>query len=339
MQADPIRAPARAQDLTLRHRVNGYRAGDLERRYAALDIEEDVFVNYGFVSRAVHALMHPRARPPRWPPSAASARARALLEFVRERGEVHPREVDAHFAHGTVTNYWGGSSNATTHLLEDMHYRGLLRVARRERGIRIYALRERRAEAADAAAPRERVDALVDVVVQQVRAAAGPEPVVRRRPAALRRSAVARRAEARAARGRSSGSRTRASTASTGTGRPGSVHASSRPPDDRAAAGAVRSGGVGSPPLRAVLGLGLPLRGLHAGRKAQARLLRAAAALARPRHRLGQPVGRQDGALQADVGYVDGRPPRDRAFGRELEAELDRMREFLRLDTPKPTKD
>jgi uncharacterized protein len=45
VQADPIRAPARAQDLTLRHRVKGYRAGDLERRYASLGIEEDVFVN------------------------------------------------------------------------------------------------------------------------------------------------------------------------------------------------------------------------------------------------------------------------------------------------------
>ena len=31
VQADPIRAPARAQDLTLRHRVKDYRAGDLER--------------------------------------------------------------------------------------------------------------------------------------------------------------------------------------------------------------------------------------------------------------------------------------------------------------------
>ena len=42
VQADPIRAPARAQDLTLRHRVNGYHAGDLERRYPKLAIEEDV---------------------------------------------------------------------------------------------------------------------------------------------------------------------------------------------------------------------------------------------------------------------------------------------------------
>src|SRR4051812_33010173 len=60
VQADPIRAPARAQDLTLRHRVRSYRAGDLERRYASLPVEEDVFINYGFVSTAVHALMHPR---------------------------------------------------------------------------------------------------------------------------------------------------------------------------------------------------------------------------------------------------------------------------------------
>src|SRR5438046_7441941 len=61
VQADPIRAPARAQDLTLRHRVKGYRAGDLERRYATLGIEEDVFIAYGFVTSEVHALMHPRS--------------------------------------------------------------------------------------------------------------------------------------------------------------------------------------------------------------------------------------------------------------------------------------
>ena len=63
-----------------------------------------------------------------------------MLEFVRERGAAHPRAVDAHFSHGRVTNYWGGSSNFTTHLLDAMHYKGLLRVARRERGIRLYTI-------------------------------------------------------------------------------------------------------------------------------------------------------------------------------------------------------
>src|SRR5712671_583558 len=60
VQADPIRAPARAQDLILRHRVKDYRAGDLERRYTKLGVEEDFFINYGFVTRSLQALMHPR---------------------------------------------------------------------------------------------------------------------------------------------------------------------------------------------------------------------------------------------------------------------------------------
>src|SRR5206468_2622429 len=139
VQADPIRAPARAQDLTLRHRVEGYRAGDLDRRYARLDVEEDVFINYGYVTRAVQALMHPRTASRR-APVPRSARERDLVAFLRERGEAHPREVDLHFAHGRVTNYWGGTSSATTYRLEDMHYRGLVRVVRRDKGIRIYAV-------------------------------------------------------------------------------------------------------------------------------------------------------------------------------------------------------
>ncbi len=177
VQADPIRAPARAQDLILRHRVEDYLAGDLERRYETLDIEEDFFVIYGFVTRSLHELMHPRvpAASPRLPwPAAKRKRAQQLLEFVRARGVVHPREVDEHFAHGTVKNYWGGSSNATTHLLDEMHYRGLVRVARREKGIRIYCVRqepalgdagERLVELKPAPAARATVDALVDVVV------------------------------------------------------------------------------------------------------------------------------------------------------------------------------
>ena len=60
IQADPIRSPARAQDLILRHRVKGYRAGDLERRYSSLDIEEDLLYAYGFLPRNIWQLLHPR---------------------------------------------------------------------------------------------------------------------------------------------------------------------------------------------------------------------------------------------------------------------------------------
>jgi uncharacterized protein YcaQ len=165
VQADPIRAPARAQDLTLRPRVDGYRAGDLERLYSALSVEEDVFINYGFVTRSLQALMHPRTVAS-LRPTARNKRAQAVLAFVRERGAVHPRDVDAHFSHGTVKNYWGGSSNATTHLLEAMHYKGLLRVARREGGVRIYAAHEHGPGPIGSAARQARIDAIVDLVVR-----------------------------------------------------------------------------------------------------------------------------------------------------------------------------
>ncbi len=172
VQADPIRAPARAQDLILRHRVKNYLAGDLERRYPKLAIEEDFFVNYGFVSRAVHARMHPRTARTPWD-AATKKRAAAILNFVSENGPVHPRQVEAHFQHGVSTNNWGGSSNATTHLLDAMHYRGLIRIAKREKGIRLYApaladhnnpSQTGREEPAAVAAT---IDALIDVVIKK----------------------------------------------------------------------------------------------------------------------------------------------------------------------------
>jgi len=163
VQADPIRAPARAQDLTLRHRVKDYAAGDLERGYARLGVEEDFFVNYGFLPRATQALMHPRTARREWP-EARWAQAHAVLDFVRERGVVHPREVDAHFQHGKSQNWFGGSTNASTQLLDGMHYRGLLRVAGRDSGTRTYAARDVHEAPADTAAA---LDALVDVVVRK----------------------------------------------------------------------------------------------------------------------------------------------------------------------------
>src|SRR5690348_7273035 len=99
-------------------------------------------------------------------PAVQRKRAQQLLDFVRERGIVHPREVDEYFSHGTVRNYWGGSSNATTHLLDAMHYRGLLRVARRDNGVRVYEARLPTRPAPDGASQRAELDALVDIVVR-----------------------------------------------------------------------------------------------------------------------------------------------------------------------------
>jgi uncharacterized protein YcaQ len=132
VQADPIRAPARAQDLILRHRVDEYRAGDLERDYSSLDIEEDYLYAYGFVARRVWNLLHPRSH------TRMRTFERRVLQVVRELGEAHPAALEAHLGRRRVVNAWGGYSKATTRALEDLHYRGLVRIVRRERGIRIY---------------------------------------------------------------------------------------------------------------------------------------------------------------------------------------------------------
>ncbi len=165
VQADPMRAPARAQDLILFQRVQDYRAGDLERRYERLGLEEDAFVNYGFVPRDMLALLHPRTPRQAWDEDTTQ-RARAVLDFVRERGLAHPREVGEAFAHhGRVAGYWGGDLNASTRLLDHMHYHGWLRVRRREAGTRVYEAMSHAEQDDSPAARLARAQALVDAIV------------------------------------------------------------------------------------------------------------------------------------------------------------------------------
>ena len=339
VQADPIRAPARAQDLTLRHRVKDYRAGDLERRYASLGLEEDFFVTYGFLTRPLQALMHPRSNtgvpvgaPLPWS-AARRKKARLLLEFVRERGAVHPRDVDGRFSHGRVTNYWGGSSNATTHLLDAMHYRGLLLVARRDGGIRIYTAHEHGPGPADVAARRARIDALVDVAVRlyaplPVRSLSG---LVRRLRYAVPQwsgelTSALQRAKQRLSNARVDGidwywPAEEDAEAAARRGSPDSVRLLT-PFDplvrdrDRFELlwGWVYRFEAYTPATKRKLGYyALPL--LWRGRVIGWGNLSV-----------------KNGKLSSDLGYI-GPPPRDRIFSRELDAELDRLREFLRLQS------
>src|SRR2546430_2916102 len=81
VQMDPIRAPARAQDLILRHRVVDYRAGDLERRFPELPLAEDFVHVYGVLPETSLAFLHPRRRHQQWrggggPPPAPRAKVR-----------------------------------------------------------------------------------------------------------------------------------------------------------------------------------------------------------------------------------------------------------------------
>ena len=131
-----MRAPARAQDLILGHRVRDYHAGDLERRYQRLAIEEAFFVNYGFLPRESNALLHPRGSTHSWD-ARMEAHARDVLAFVRRHGCTPSHQVQSHFSHGRMKR-WGGNLNVSAHLLEGLHHRGFLRVARREAGTRVY---------------------------------------------------------------------------------------------------------------------------------------------------------------------------------------------------------
>jgi uncharacterized protein YcaQ len=329
VQADPIRAPARAQDLTLRHRVAGYRAGDLDREYPSLAVEEDCLVNYGFVPREYLALTHPR-KPTRCWGAATQRRANEMLAFIRERGTVHPREVAAVFDHGRVVNAWGGASSATTRLLDGMHYRGLLRVARRDNGIRVYAPQEHPSRANDAKSRAAQADALVALFIAKyaplpasslthgVYLLAYAAPHLKRELQAALKRARKRLAQARV---------------------DGGIWFWPVDEDPRAFAtetvGRVRLLAPFDPAVwdrrRFELFWGWAYRFEAYTPAAKRKYGYYALPLLWRDEVIGwSNLSLIDGKLRSDPGYIAGRPPRERPFKAELAAEVDRMAEFLR---------
>ncbi|HWZ74729.1 MAG TPA: crosslink repair DNA glycosylase YcaQ family protein [Casimicrobiaceae bacterium] len=141
VQLDPIRAPARAQDLILRHRVSGYRAGDLEKHYPSLPLVEEQLHVYGVLPRDSLRLLHPRPVRDPWHVEREHPRlAKRILAYVGRHGPTHPRELQKALGVARVVNGWGGESIATTRMLEVLHYRGRLRIARRDKGVKVYEL-------------------------------------------------------------------------------------------------------------------------------------------------------------------------------------------------------
>ncbi len=61
---------------------------------------------------------------------------------------------------------WGGDLNASTHLLEGLHYCGLLRVARREAGTRVYQVIEQPPQEDSSQTRLARAGQLLDMVVK-----------------------------------------------------------------------------------------------------------------------------------------------------------------------------
>ncbi len=277
--------------------------------------------------------MHPRpdvrvpaesAQP--WP-EERKRRAELLLAFIREHGEVHPRVVDAHFAHGKVKNYWGGSSNATTHLLDAMHYRGMLRIVRREQGIRIYAIHEHGPGAEDLEEQRARLDALVDVAVRLYAplTSSGLLFFVRHLRFAVPQwrddlTAAVKRARERLPHAHVDG-----------------VHwywPEGEKPAVREASQVVRLLTPFDPVVRDRDRFELLWGWVYRFEAYTPPHKRKMGYYALPLLWRDRVIGWgnlavKDDKLQSDFGYVEGSPPRDRTFRRELQAELERIRIFL----------
>ena len=240
---------------------------------------------------------------------------------------MHPREVQENFTHGTVQNYWGGSSHATTQMLDALHYRGLLRVARRENGIRVYRAHRHEVGPLDEGTRRARIDALVDVAVNIYAPLPGRSLsyyVHRLRYAVPQWSgeitAALRRAGERLAYARIEGvdwywpneenPRRAVAPEVVRLLAPFDPVVHDRTRFELLWGWVYRFEAYTPPPKRKLGYYALPL-------------------LWRDRVIGWGNLAVKNGALTSELGYVAGPPPRDRAFKRELEAELERMRVFL----------
>jgi uncharacterized protein YcaQ len=210
-----------------------------------------------------------------------------------------------------------------------MHYAGLLRITRREKGIRIYASHRHEAVPGTAAERRARIDALVDVLVGIYAPLPGPSLsfYVRR----LRYAAPQWQVELPRALQRAKQRLAQARVENVDWYWPSDEQAEGHETDET-----VRLLAPFDPVVhdraRFERLWGWAYR-FEAYTPVSKRKLGyyAMPLLWRDRVVGWANVSVDDNELRADVGYLESHPPREPAFKRELEAELTRMRQFLRL--------
>ncbi len=288
-------------------------------------------MNYGFVTGAVQALMHPRGGPSALDGGAREARARPAglcayarlgastgsgrALFARDRhqllGRFLERDDPPAGRHALPRAAAGGAARGRDPDLRGARARG--RTARRRHSPR----------APRRACRRHR---------PQLRAAASGEPVEPGEAPPLRRSAVGWRAGTRRFSARGVDSPTRASRAWTGTGRQ-SRHP--RSPSRRTWCvcwrRSIRSCGT-------VAGSRSSGAGPIASRRTRLRRKRKLGYYALPLLWRDRVIGwgnvsMKNGTLQSDFGYIASQPPKGRVFRRALEEELNRLSVFLGLDS------
>ena len=211
-----------------------------------------------------------------------------------------------------------------------MHYRGVLRVARREGGIRIYAAHQHGSGPGDAAARRARIDALVDVAVRLYAPLPGRSLAyfVRR----LRFAVPQWRGELPGALQRARQRLSRACVDGVDWYWPAEENAeraARRAPQDRA---------------RLLTPFDPLVRDRNRFELLWGWVYRFEAYTPAPKRKRGYyalpllwrdrvigwgNLSMMNGRLESELGYVES-PPRDRGFKRALAAELDRIRAFLR---------
>jgi uncharacterized protein len=134
IQADPIRSPARAQDLILRLRVKNYKVGDLEKNYSDLGIEEDFLYAYGFITRELRHYLYPRK-------IALTQLEKNILRTAQQQNyPINSKDLERLFGREKVINAWGGQSLTIKVALDNLHHAGFLRISGRDKGRRIYTV-------------------------------------------------------------------------------------------------------------------------------------------------------------------------------------------------------
>ena len=140
VQIDPINAPASAQDLILRHRVDAHQKGDMARFYPDLAVEEAYFVNHGYVPKSIAGMLYSNKPHSQYLLNHAEQVAQ-ILQYAQDNIEVHPKLLNQHIGHQTVKNNWGGAGLQATQTVQRMHNHGMLRIVRRDKNTRVYGLR------------------------------------------------------------------------------------------------------------------------------------------------------------------------------------------------------